>query len=42
MIPESVKIQIHDLDIATVIGGYVALKRKGRYFECCCPFGATG
>ncbi len=38
MIPESVKIQIHDLDIATVIGGYVALNRKGRYYECCCPF----
>ena len=38
MIPESVKIQIDDLDIATVIGGYVALNRKGRYYECCCPF----
>ena len=38
MIAESVIQQIHDLDIATVIGGYVALKHKGRYYECCCPF----
>lgn len=38
MIPESVNHQIHDLDIATIIGGYVNLKPKGRYYECCCPF----
>ena len=38
MIPESVNLKIHDLDIVSVISNYVALKRKGRYYECCCPF----
>lgn len=38
MIPESVNLKIHDLDIVSVISDYVALKRKGRYYECCCPF----